>query len=320
MLAWMDAAMWAGYAWHGIGPGDKRLRFWGLSPAPVRRLVRRLADRVTGQIRFSAFEISAERCVRFFTRARRSGARYAYGYPTLMKRWASECSSAGLDGRELALQCVISTGEVLTPLSRRELATFFGCPIINEYGCTESGVIAIECEHGTPHMIPVAAKAEVVDQGGRRVPPGGTGQVVVSDLFGTALPMLRYRLHDLARALDGSSCPCGRTLPAIDVTIGREGSFILLPSGRQVFSTILAYTVPASIASYRARQETADLLRADVTLQSGTDPAAAIEAAQAAWGEALGREIRIEINVVSDLPFEPSGKLRYFVPLGSRQS
>ncbi len=317
MLAWMDAAMWAAYAWHGIRPGDKRLRFWGLAPGMLDRLKRRIADRATGQLRLSAFDIDPEVSAAFFQRARRYRARYAYGYPTLVSRWAAECTTAGLDGRDLGLQCVITTGELLAPGTRLQLERFFGCRIINEYGCTESGVIALECESGTAHVLPIAAWVEVVDQQGCPVAPGATGEVVVSDLYGQVLPMLRYRLHDLAVSREAAGCGCGRALPALEVSIGREGSFISLPSGRRVFSTVLAYTVTPEIASFRAQHRGPGLLVADVTLHRDTDPLAAARELEHAWGKALNHELEIRINIVPTLPLEPSGKLRYFVPLGS---
>lgn len=317
MLAWMDAAMWAAYSWHGIGPGDKRLRFWGLAQGQLDRFKRRVADRLTRQLRLSAFDMDPRASAIYFRRARRYRARYAYGYPTLVSRWAAECTAAGLDGRELGLQCVITTGELLAPGTRTQLERFFGCRIINEYGCTESGVIAFECESGTAHVLPVAAWAEVVDQEGRPVEPGTTGEVVVSDLYGQVLPMLRYRLHDLAVSREAHGCRCGRALPAIEVAIGREGSFISLPSGRRVFSTVLAYAVTPAIASFRAHQRDAALLVADVTLQGSAEPGAAARELQEAWGRALDHELEVQINIVTTLPREPSGKLRYFVPLGS---
>jgi phenylacetate-CoA ligase len=166
MLAWMDAAMWAVYGWHGVGPGDRRLRFWGLAQAGAERVKRRVADALTGQLRLSAFEIDPVRSSAYFARALRFRARYAYGYPTLIARWAAQCADQGLSGKALGLRCVITTGELLSHANRDFLAGFFGCRIVNEYGCSESGILAFQCESGTAHIIPVAAWPEVVDSDG----------------------------------------------------------------------------------------------------------------------------------------------------------
>ncbi len=173
MTAWMDAAMWAAYAWHGIHPGDRQLRFWGMPPQGAARAKKRLIDWVSDRIRYDAFSQSAVAARRFLLRAVRFGPRYAYGYPTLMAAFAADCIAQGFDGQNLGLKVVISTGEVLQPAQSKLLKAFFGCPVVNEYGCTESGVLAFGCEHGTSHLVPVAALAEIVDSEGRAVPPQG---------------------------------------------------------------------------------------------------------------------------------------------------
>jgi phenylacetate-coenzyme A ligase PaaK-like adenylate-forming protein len=141
--------------------------------------------------------------------------------------------------------------------------------------------------------------------------------VVVSDLHGEVLPMVRYRLRDLAIRRSGAACACGRSLPTLEVAIGREGSFIRLPSGRKVFSTMLAYSVIPTVASFRARQESTTKIDAQVTLHHAVNPETAKRDLEAAWRNALGNEIEIEVRVVTTIAPEPSGKLRYFIPLES---
>ena len=318
MTAWMDAAMWAGYAWHGIRPGDRQLRFWGLPPQGVGRARKRLIDWVSDRIRYDAFSQSAMAAKRFLGRAERFHPRYAYGYPTLMAAFAADCTAQGVDGTSLGLKVVISTGEVLQPAQGELLKGFFGCPIVNEYGCTESGVLAFGCEHGTSHLIPVAALAEVVDSEGRGTAAGEAGEVVVTDLYGRTLPLLRYRLHDRATLGPTGSCRCGRAMPELSVAVGRQDGFIRTPSGREVYDAILAYSVPDRVQRFRARQTALDRIEVSLVPRPGADPLATARDTVAAWEAALRGEIRVEATVVPDLPFDASGKLRYFLPLQDR--
>lgn len=315
MSAWMDATMWALYAWHDIHPGDRQARFWGMPMTPWLRRKRRLSDWVQNRRRLSAFDIAPESCISFFHAMRRFRPRWAYGYPTLMAEFAQKCAAAGLDGRELRLHVVVSTGELLAPDARRRLEQFFGCRVVNEYGCTESGVLAFECEHGTMHMAPVAAYAEVVDESGRPVPREATGEVVVTDLYGAILPLRRYRLHDQARRTAEKRCPCGRDLDALDVEVGRLDRFIQTPEHGQVYDAVLAYNVPVEILRFRARQTAIDRLEIDVMPGSGFDHARTPELFRTRLAAVLGNSMTIEIQAVGDIPFSASGKLRYFVPL-----
>lgn len=315
MSAWMDASMWAVYAWHGVRPGDRQARFWGMPMTPWLRRKRRLVDWVMNRRRLSAFDIAPDRCAKFFHALRRFGPSHAYGYPTLMAEFATQCAAAGLDGRQLGLRVVISTGELLAPDVRRRLAQFFGCPIVNEYGCTESGVLAIECEHETMHLTPIAAYAEIVAADGSRLPNGARGEVVVTDLYGRVLPLTRYRLHDRASVAPAASCLCGRDLDAIDVEVGRLDRFIQTRDRGLVYDAILAYNVPTEVLRFRAHQTAVDHLRVELLPGVGFDAQKTPALFRERLATALGTSMRIDFEVVEDIPFSASGKLRYFVPL-----
>ncbi len=312
MTAWMDAVMWAVYGWHGVRPGQRHARFWGrpLEPGAARR--QRLVDGLLARRRLGAFDLDRASALRFLDGLRGFRPTYAYGYPSLMSRFVDHCEDAGVDASDLGLGVVISTGELLPPETRSRLGAFFGCPVIDEYGCTEAGILAIECESGTPHAVPVAALAEVIDEAGRAAPEG---EVVVTDLFGRAGTLLRHRLYDSARVSAPSACACGRTLPELRVATGRLDSFILLPDGRTIYDAVLAYTVPRSVARFRARQAALDRIEADLIPRPAVDPERAVAECRAAWQARLGPDVHLELRVVDEIPPTAGGKLRYFVPL-----
>ncbi len=320
MTAWMDAVMWAAYQWHSVRPGDREARFWGTPLRRAGRINRRILDWWLARRRLGAFDMSRAESEAFFSELRRFRPRYAYGYPSLMQEFVSHCSSAGLEGGDLNLKIVISTGELLTPNVRRRLHEFFDCPVIDEYGCTESGIIAMECERGTLHQLPVAALTEIVDGTGRRVRAREEGEVILTDLFGQTAPLLRYRLHDRATWEGLSPCPCGRELPAIRVDVGRLDSFIETPDGKRIYDAVLAYTVPAGVIRFRAFQRALDLLEVFIVPGHGAGAAELDALCRQRWGEVLGPSMRIRISVVQSIPYQESGKLRYFVPMHVQHS
>ena len=65
--------------------------------------------------------------------------------------------------------------------------------------------------------------------------PGETGEVVITDLNNFCMPLIRYRVGDLAVAIDASRvCACGRGLPRLGeiegrvqaIIVGRNGTYI----------------------------------------------------------------------------------------------
>jgi phenylacetate-CoA ligase len=58
------------------------------------------------------------------------------------------------------------------------------------------------------------------------VPPGGTGEMVVTTLCKEAAPLIRYRTRDLTRLID-HPCSCGNLLPLHDRILGRSDDMII---------------------------------------------------------------------------------------------
>lgn len=314
MTGWMDAVMWAVYGWYGIEPGDRMARFWGRPLSGFDAVTRRLADGLLRQRRMSAFEVTPERSRAFFEELLDWRPKYAYGYPTLMREFVEHLRASDEDGRELDLDVVIATGEVLDASTRASLEDFFGCPVANEYGCSESGILSFECEEGRPHLISVAAYAEVgegsAENGGAR-----QGPVLVTDLYGDTMPFVRYALDDVARRHPASECRCGRELPRFEVVTGRRDAFIRTPEGEKIYDAVLAYSVPEGVAQFRVRQTALDRLDGQIVVAEGLDEDAVVEDCRARWREAVGSAVRVDVRSVDRIGREESGKRRYFVPL-----
>lgn len=312
MTAWMDAAMWAAYGWHGVRPGQPHARFWGLPRHPWRRLRRRMMDRMLNRRRLDAFDLSLEESVAFFDGLLRFQPVYIHAYPTLLRSFVEYCAAAGRDGRDLGIRVVICGGELLIDATRSAISEFFGCRVVDEYGCTESGLLTLECEEGSPHVLPVACYPEVVTADAEAL-TSGVGEVVVSDLFGDVAPLVRYRLSDRAR-ITPPGCPCGRDLPSLKPELGRSQDFITTPQRGRVYATILAYTVPEGIQRFKAYQIRPDAIVAEVVLAADAAPSTA-KTCRHNWEEELGDGMSVRLITVAEIPPEASGKLRYFVPL-----
>lgn len=319
MTGWMDAAMWAVYGWYGIEPGDRMARFWGRPLSGIDAVKRQVADAVLRQRRMGAFEVTPERSRAFFGKLLDWRPKYAYGYPTLMREFVEHLRASGEDGRELDLDVVIATGEVLDASTRASLEDFFGCPVANEYGCSESGILSFECEESSPHLIPVAAYAEV---GGGDPESRGVreGPVLVTDLYGDAMPFVRYALDDVARRHPASECGCGRELPRFEVVTGRRDAFIRTPEGAKIYDAVLAYSVPEGVAQFRVRQTAMDRLDGRIVVAEGFNENAVVEECRARWSDAVGSTVRVGVRAVDRIRREESGKRRYFVPLEADES
>jgi phenylacetate-CoA ligase len=87
---------------------------------------------------------------------------------------------------------------------------------VGTYGSSETGTIAVTCEHSQLHLQMQSYILELIDDQGIRLIDGSadSGELVVTTLDLISRPLLRYRTGDLIE-VDGGQCPCGLALPVI---------------------------------------------------------------------------------------------------------
>lgn len=139
------------------------------------------------------------------------------GPPSLLALLAHEHTSGGLRAHP---QRLISIAEVLEPQEQQKIEAAFQSPVHQIYQCTE-GLLAVSCAYGALHMQEdaVALQFEPLSNDG---PQGQSERVmpIVTDLWRTAQPIIRYRLNDVLQ-LATQPCACGSPFRVIRSIEGR---------------------------------------------------------------------------------------------------
>lgn len=154
------------------------------------------------------------------------------GVPTLMLALAGRLQADGIDPARCGVTTLIGIGEplrhedlTLSPLGER-LQQTWGGQVFSTYASTEMATTFADCSAGRGgHLHPELMAVEIVDEDGRVLPPGETGEVVATPLQVTGMPLLRYRTGDLA-ALHVEPCSCGRTAPRLGPVVGRKAQML----------------------------------------------------------------------------------------------
>ena len=106
-------------------------------------------------------------------------------------RFALFCERRGI--RFPSLKFILCSYEFVSVVHRRILERVFGVPVFNLYGSTETGHLLMENERGEMKPGYDTAFLEIVDAGA-----DGVGDLVVTTLTNDYMPLLRYRIGDLA--------------------------------------------------------------------------------------------------------------------------
>jgi phenylacetate-CoA ligase len=317
-MAWELAAAWRGYRWAGVGVGDRQARFWGTPLNSLDRVKAHVTDFICHRRRFSAFDFDREHFTDCERRLVAFSPDWLYGYVSMLAefaRWiASEKRTCKVTPR-----AIVTTAEVLSADDRAVIEHAFHSRVFNEYGCGELGTVAHECPQGRLHTNDENMIVEILD-GDRTCGPGEKGEIVVTDLSNTDLPLVRYRTGDFA-SFSEAPCPCGRTLRTLDRLYGRAYDFIVATSGRKFHAEFLMYVFEEAqrhdvgIAQFQARQESARSLRVLVVPAPQGFSLKSEQALIRRIHELLGDGMHVEINRVDQIERERSGKMRVIVGL-----
>ena len=207
------ASIWRGYSWFGANPWDRKLYFWGYNTAPLKRLKLRLMDFLVN--RFRIFDYDPIKLNKLLSKLR--NVSIIEGYSSMIYELANlmEEKKPVFD----SLKLVKGTSEKIFPHYQPIAKQVYGMPIVNEYGSTESGIIAFECPKGSLHinMEGVFVERDPTD-----------GGILVTNLQSFSFPSIRYKLGDqIELAEESFRCSCGMNSPVIKEVTGRIGKKII---------------------------------------------------------------------------------------------
>ncbi|HXR49174.1 MAG TPA: hypothetical protein VN784_17200 [Candidatus Limnocylindrales bacterium] len=120
-----------------------------------------------------------------------------------------------------SVRFVLCSYEFVSVVHRRILKRVLGVPVFNLYGSTETGHLLMENEHGAMKPSYDTAFLEIVDADAH-----GVGELVVTTLSNDYMPLLRYRIGDLAERIErpyiSDFVVHGRSRDALTATDGRR--------------------------------------------------------------------------------------------------
>ena len=165
------------------------------------------------------------------------GTTCLHAIPSYAIRLAEVFHEEGIDPRSTKLHTMFIGAEPHTDEQRRRIERLLGVKAYNSFGMTEMNGpgVAFECqEQNGMHLWEDNYILEIIDPDTLEpVPDGEIGEMVLTTLDRTMMPILRYRTHDLTRILPGD-CPCGRTHRRIDRIKGRTDDMFII-KGVNVF-------------------------------------------------------------------------------------
>ena len=302
------------YEWWAIHSLDRSVLIWGRSisrtgKSSMLRKFKILFHKVTDRVfSVNVFDLSTEDFPVLLKKIRRFNPRYFRGYTSGIEQFADLSIEYKTNLKDLKLKGVIVTSEILSEDQRIKIGSVFGCPVINEYGANDGGLIAFECPSGGMHIFEEALLLNTKSN----------GEVLLTDLHNHATPLINYELGDRLK-LREDSCKCGRRLKIIDIIEGRTGDDIIKSNGQKLNNAFFDYIIrDLDNAGFH------DCIKKHKVVQKGKTfdfyfvkgklfSSEVINHIKSLMFSEIGEDIEINFNEVSEIKREESGKLRDFV-------
>ena len=209
---------------------------------------------------------------------------------------------------------MFTSSETLFDYQRSAIESAFACKVFDAYGMAERAVLATECDHHRGHHLNSDYGVTEFLDGARQPAAAGTmATILATSLHNFAMPFIRYETSD-ASALSCSACTCGRGFPVMRNVTTKQEAIVTLPDGRLISPSVLTHPFKPmhNIAESQIIQEQVNELIVKIVKRpayTSADEAMLV----AGFHERLGRDVRILVVYVDEIPRTANAKFKWVI-------
>lgn len=208
---------------------------------------------------------------------------------------------------EFQPKVIFPTSETLTEEHRKTIEEAFNCKVRDQYASSEGAPFVWECEYGNLHYDITTGVIENIDN---------SNEILVTSFLNYGTPLIRYRIGDsMVFEESNKMCECGFNTPLIKSIEGRKVDYLYSTKGAKInlgnVSNIFK-NVPNTIIKSQLIQESMNHLTVKIVVDNNFSPKhkdLLIDEIK----HKFGNDMKVDIEIVDDIPREKSGKHRLIV-------
>jgi len=277
-----------------VKPEQKKPPYWRMNYASRQRL-------------YSIFHMSDRNIPYYLEDLAKFHPVWFYGYPSALYSLAIFILRTGYDYPNPP-KAVITSSEQCLPEYRAAIEKAFKTKLWDEYGQCELAGLAFECECDKLHEKMEYSLMEFV-------PVGKEGNLEVCELICTsfindALPLIRYRVGDLALIDPNARCTFEKPGRIIEQIYGRTAQFLIAADGSRISNISVMATRCRNIRALQAVQNKIGQVKLRIVRQPEYNMKADESLVFREFRKKLGDESRmkIEIDYVDKIELTKAGK------------
>ena len=185
--------------------------------------------------------------------------KYLITVPSFLLKMIDYAEKHGIDYRNSSVYGAVCIGESIKNqdftdnILSTKIKEKWNIKLFSTYASTEMSTAFTECEQQIGgHHHPELIITEILDDDGKPVKEGESGELTITTLGVEALPLLRFKTGDIVKA-HYEPCPCGRNTMRLGPVLGRKqqmikykGTTLYPPAMNDIlndFSNILCYQI-----------------------------------------------------------------------------
>lgn len=232
---------------------------------------------------------------------------YIVGFPSSILEIANYGLKHNISFPKKMVKAIFPTAEMITA-EMNNIEIFFDCKMYDQYASSEGAPFIFECENEKLHLELQSGVFEVLDNNNN---PINKGNLIVTSFTTYGTPLIRYNIGDSIELSD-EICNCGNNNPLVKAIHGRIDDFIFSLENGKINLGNISNTLKDTkgIIKFQAVQDDIDevkiLLVKDNSIYNDQIESIFIKN----WRDRIGGKMKIELEYVSDIPTEKSGKYR----------
>jgi len=303
-------------SWRGADPYDSIVDIWG-APRDIyegkKPLMTTVKDFFRNRIFLNCYMMSTDDMRRFIKILNRHKPKLIVAYAQSIYEIAKFAKANKIDVEQQ--NAIHSAAGPLHDNMRKEIEAVFQCKVFNHYGSREVGAIASECKaHDGLHIMMDHIFVEVLDENGRPCKAGEEGEIFVTSLDNYSMPLIRYKIGDIAIVQEYNECSCGCTYPKLQNVTGRTTDMFKTINNCVFHGTYFhgLFWFKSWIKAFQVIQKRLDLIVVKI-VKEGEVPKEDLADIEEKIKIVMGNECQVVFEFVESIPKTKTGKFLYTV-------
>jgi phenylacetate-CoA ligase len=257
---------------------------------------------------YSTFHIKDTYLEYYIKNIQKYKPRFIVGFPSSILEIAKYGLKNNFKIKKGSIRAIFPTAESITAENKFLIEEFFKSKVYDQYASSEGAPFIFECEKNKLHLELQSGVFEVLDSKNK---DSFSGRLIVTSFTTLGTPLIRYDIGDSIK-LSNAVCSCGNNNPLVEEILGREDDYIYSLENGKINLGNISNTLKDTkgIKKFQVIQNELNVINIKTIVDKLIYNKKIESVFIKNWRDRVGEKMTIDINYVTEIATEKSGKFR----------